>query len=218
MNELLPRLSALDTGALSDVLDREGIEGAVRGLNRLSGHAKVVGRAVTVELGLFTGAVPDRHLCSSAVDSSDGDSVIVVANEGRTDAASWGGILSFGAVERGVAGVVIDGATRDLDEVIELGLPLYAKTAVPVSARGRYVEVGWNRPVKMNGVTVRPGDFIIADASGVMVIPAERAEHLVAVAEEVVAAEKALVEQVRSGRAVSAVMGKNYETLAQAEA
>ncbi|MET8878440.1 RraA family protein [Nocardia sp. NPDC004278] len=212
---IMARLGAVDTGALSDALDRLGRTGAVLGLARLSGEGKVVGRAVTVQLGDFGGEVPDRHLCTAAVEASDTDSVIVVANRGRTEAASWGGILSVAAHGRGVAGIVIDGATRDLDEVRDLGLRLHARTSVQVSARGRFVEVDWNVPVEIAGVDVRPGDYVVADSSGVVVVEAAHVAEVLKTAEQIAIRERVMEEAVRAGEPITAVMGKRYESMTE---
>lgn len=84
------------------------------------------------------------------------------AHGGRSDCAGWGGNLSRGARHRGCAGTIIDGAARDIDEARDVRYPLYARGATPRTARGRAVEVGCQVSVDLAGVTVQPGDFVIA--------------------------------------------------------
>jgi len=147
-DELLERLAKLDACAVSDAMDAQGGTGAATGLRALSTDRKIVGRATTVRLGPDVGVKSPRHLCTAAVEASGPESIIVIANKGRTDAASWGGVLSLAAKTRGVAGVVIDGVCRDLDESREMQLPVYALGATPVTARSRVVEEDWNIQVE----------------------------------------------------------------------
>jgi 4-hydroxy-4-methyl-2-oxoglutarate aldolase len=211
--ELIQRLSRLDTCAVSDALDRAGARGVILGLMQLSTPRRIVGEAVTVKLGPDDGRGAKRHLCTAAVEASGPSNVIVIAHNGRTDAAGWGGILSLAASQRQVAGVVIDGACRDLDESRELGLPVYARTAVPVTARGRVIEYDWNVAVELAGIDVTPGDLVIADANGVVAIPRALAPEIVATGEHIAARERLLVAGVRAGRSVSEVMGTDYENM-----
>jgi regulator of RNase E activity RraA len=215
MDELLQRLSKLDCCAISDALDRSGIRGVILGLQQLSTAKRIVGEAVTVKLGPDDGRASKRHLCTAAVEASGPGKIIVVAHNARVDAAGWGGILSLSASLRGVEGVVIDGACRDLDESREFNLPVYARAAVPVTARGRVIEYEWNIPVDLSGITVAPMDLLIADASGVVVIPRAQATEIIALAETIVRKERLMAADVRAGKPVSAVMGANYENMLQ---
>lgn len=212
-NPLLERLAKLDACAVSDAMDANGGTGAVLGLGALSATRRIVGRAVTVRLGPDMGVKSKRHLCTAAVEHAGPDSIIVIANKGRTDAASWGGVLSLAAHERGVAGVIIDGVCRDIDESREMGLPVYARGAVPITARGRVVEEDWNVLIDVAGQAVAPGDYVIADGSGVVFIPANEAETIIAAAERIAAKERLMAEAVRAGKPVSDVMGASYETM-----
>lgn len=212
-DDLTERLATLDSCAVSDALDRAGLTGAVTALCQLSTTARIVGRAVTVQLGAADGRPTQRHLCTAAVEASGPGRVIVIAHEGRTDVAGWGGILSLAASTRGAEGVVIDGACRDLDESREFGLPVYGRGSVPVTARGRIIEYDWDVPVAIAGVTVSPGDLVIADASGVVFIPADRAEEIVASAAAIAHRERLMAADVRAGKPVSEVMGKTYEDM-----
>jgi 4-hydroxy-4-methyl-2-oxoglutarate aldolase len=221
-DDLTQRLRRLDACAVSDALDRLGLRGVVLGLRPMGPRRRIAGRAVTVRLELATeqrkaemaasGEHP-RHLCTAAVDASGPGEVIVVANEGRSDAAGWGGTLSLGATTRGIEGVIVDGACRDVDEAIEHDFAVYASYAVPLTARGRIMETAWNVPVPFGGLTVSPGDLVIADSSGVVFVPAAQAEAVLQAAEEIAAREKAMAEAVRDNRPMSEVMGANYERL-----
>lgn len=209
------RLRRLDTCAVSDALDRHGLHGVLGGLRPLAADRVFAGRAVTVLLGppAADGTLPQRHLGTAAVDASGPGVVVVVAHQGRTDCAGWGGLLSRAAAARGVEGVIVDGAARDLGEAAAAGLPVHAVTPTPVTARGRAVEHAWGEPVEIAGVNVVPGDLVLADAGGAVVVPADRADEILATAERIAATEAAMAEAIEAGTPVSDVMGKSYEEL-----
>jgi 4-hydroxy-4-methyl-2-oxoglutarate aldolase len=213
-HSLIERLRKLDTCVVSDALDQLKLPGTVIGLRAVSVPRRIAGRAVTVQLTKANGQAPSRHLCTAAVDASGPGDVIVVAHEGRIDVAGWGGILSLGATTREIEGVVVDGACRDIDESTELALPVYARATVPVTARGRIVEKSWNEPIKVDGVTVAPGDLVVADGSGVVFVAAGQAEAVVGVAETIARREAAMAEAVRAGQPLTEVMNRSYEQLA----
>jgi 4-hydroxy-4-methyl-2-oxoglutarate aldolase len=215
MTTLIHRLRALDVCAVSDALDAAGRPGVVLGLSRLSGDHRFAGFAVTVELvpSAHPPIASTRHLGTAAIEASGPDSVIVIDNGARDDVSGWGGTLSLAAVQRGVQGVIVDGACRDLDESRALGLPIFASTAVPLTARGRVVERDWNVPITIRGLRVDPGMLVIADSSGIAFIAAEFAEETITAAERIVDRERQMAERVRRGDRISEVMGADYETL-----
>jgi 4-hydroxy-4-methyl-2-oxoglutarate aldolase len=203
---MLERLERLDTCAVSDALDHLGLRGATTGIRPLWMCPKIVGRAVTVKIvpaGLSRSGV---HLATPAIEAAESGDVIVIDNAGRTDVSSWGDILSNAAQYRGVRGVVIDGACRDIDASREVGFPVYGKAVVPVTARNRIQQEAFNVLVQVGGVQVRPRDLVIADGSGVVFIPQERAEEVIAAAERLAARQAAMVQAVRAGRSVVEVM------------
>ncbi len=210
----LPRLAALDSCACSDAMDRLGIAGVARGLRGLTVARRVTGPVITVQLGPDGGGAPGgRHLGTAAIDAARPGDVIAVAAGGRVDAAGWGGILALAASVRQVSGVIVDGACRDVDETAALGLPVYALAAVPATARGRHAEVGWNVPVQLAGVSVSPGDLVVADGSGVVFLPAARATEIIAAAEEVAEREAAMARRIRAGEPASTVLSAAYEEM-----
>jgi regulator of RNase E activity RraA len=214
---LLSRLARLDTCAVSDALDAQGLSGVALELKALTVRKRIVGEAVTVQLGINDNREAGRHLCTAAVEASGPGKILVIAHNARTDVAGWGGLLSLSASLRGAEGVVIDGACRDIDEAIDLHLPIYGKGGVPVTARSRIVEYAWDVPVTISGARVAPSDLVIADASGVVFIARDAAEEVIARAEALFERERLMTEQVRKGEPISRVMGKSYETLLESE-
>ena len=207
------RLARLDSCALSDALDRLGLSGAVSGIRPVTGPYRIAGRVVTVKLVAASGQAMKQHLATAAIEASGPGDVLVIEHRSRDDCAGWGGILSRAARARRIEGTVVDGAVRDVDESREIGYPVFARGAVPTTARGRVVEQGWNLPIEVSGVTVYPGDFVIADGSGVVVVAKSRVEEVLAAAEEIAARERAMAEAVESGMPVSRVMGGDYESM-----
>jgi regulator of RNase E activity RraA len=205
------RLLRLDTGAVSDALDRLGFPGVVSGIACLTGSHRVAGRVVTVKLVAADGRTSKQHLATGAIEASGRGEVLVIEHRSGEECAGWGGILSRAAKARGLAGTIVDGMVRDVDEGREIGYPVFARGATPRTARGRVIEEGWNVPVEIGGVEVRPGDLVLADGSGVVFLPKDRVEDILLAAEEIAAKERAMTAAIEAGTPVSRVMGGEYE-------
>lgn len=212
-DELVARLTPLDVCCVSDALDALGLEGIVDGLAPVWEGAKLVGRAVTTKLlpGSPPPGSPPVHLGARAIEAADPGDVIVVDNGGRATMGSWGGLLALAASLRGVAGVVLDGACRDVDEARELRFPAFARGGAVRTARARVYEESCGEPVWLSGVAVHPGDIVMADGSGVAVLAAGEAERVVERAEQIARREQAMQERLRAGDRVSEVLGASYE-------
>ncbi|MBR0827200.1 hypothetical protein JQ596_16835 [Bradyrhizobium manausense] len=213
MDGLVARLAALDSCAVSDALDKLGLAGAVTGVTALTGPAKIAGRAVTTKLGAPLPGLPKRHLGAGAIMASNPGDVIVVEHRGRSDVSGWGGLLSRAAVRSGVAAVLVDGACRDIDESRTLGLPVFARAAVPVTARGRIAEHSCQEPITFATVAVKPGDLVIADGSGIVFVDVIRAEEIISTAEDICAREQRMAEAIDAGKAVGEVLSGDYEDM-----
>jgi 4-hydroxy-4-methyl-2-oxoglutarate aldolase len=144
--------------------------------------------------------------------------VIVVDNGGRMDTNAWGGILAFAAAAKGIAGVVADGAVRDIDEIIEADLPVYARGRIPLTARGRTIEESTNAMIEIGGVQVRPDDVICGDRSGVVIIPKEHLDLVIATATEIQNKELAIIADLKAGMSMIEVDKKyNYENMLKSD-
>jgi regulator of RNase E activity RraA len=139
------------------------------------------------------------HILTGAIAGAGLNDVIVVANGGRTDVSSWGGIVSVGAAMRSIRGAVTDGACRDVRQARELGFPVFARAQVPVTARGRLRQKSAGEPILVGDVTVRPGDVVMADEDGVVVVPRERATKVLDTAQRLAERETAIEAEVRAG-------------------
>ena len=209
------KLMKLSTTNVADALDALSLKGSTYGINAIwPTMGKVVGAAVTVKLvaaGLTSGKT---HLGVKAIDLAQAGDVILVDNGGRLDTSCWGGILANGAQTKGISGVVIDGACRDVDDYVEINFPVYARGSVVSTARGRIMEQSTNEMVQFGGVQVRPGDIVMGDKSGVVIIPAEKLEEVLAKAEELWQKEEDMVREIRSGKTMIEIDKKfSYEKM-----
>jgi regulator of RNase E activity RraA len=204
---MLDRLRSLDSCSVSDALDTLNLPGATTGIRPLwAVREPVVGWVRTVLAGPRQSDRPAQHIAAAAIEAANPGDVIVIANGGRIDVSSWGGILTLAARRRGIGGVVIDGACRDLAESEEQGFPVFGRAVVPVSARGRIVQLAMNEPIRFAGVIVSPGDAVLADRNGVVFIPAAELDRVLTLAEQISARESVMADAVRAGDPVTEVM------------
>jgi 4-hydroxy-4-methyl-2-oxoglutarate aldolase len=213
MDPFAERLLRVDSCAVSDALDKLGLEGAVTGLTRVATDRRIAGRVLTVKLDRAEGRSSTRHLCTAAVEAASSGDIIVCEQRTGLDAACWGGNLTIAAQMRGVAGAIVEGPVRDVDESRLLGFPVFARTITGRTARGRIVEVSTGEPIRVGDVTVSPGDYVVADASAVVFVAAGAIAAVVEAAEFIARREALMAEALRAGRPASEVMGANYEQM-----
>lgn len=215
--EVIARLAKLDACAISDALDALGLTGTVSGIPQRSGARRIAGRCVTVKLVAAADAPlregPPRHLGSTAVEAGGPGTIVVVEQRTGIDAGSWGGILSLAATLKNIEGVIVDGSVRDIDEARQYDLPVFARALTAFTARGRVAEAGTNVSVRIGDVAVEPGDYAVADNSGVVFVPSAAIERVLTAAERIAAREAAMAHALRRGETVSSVMGASYETM-----
>jgi len=212
--ELIQRLEKLDACAVSDALDSVGLKGAHSGLPRRSTRKRIAGTIETVKLHARAPAGGSKqHLGTAAIEASDDLTVIVVEQRTGIDCASWGGVLANAAKVKGIRGVIVEGPARDIDEYEDLGFPVFSRYTTPHTARGRVWEEAFNVPIQVGDSVVCPGDYVIADGSGVVFIPAARIEEILKVAETIAHKERLMTQDVVDAKPVSVVMGTNYENM-----
>ncbi len=204
------RLRALDVCALSDALDRLKLPASVSGLRPQTLRARIAGRVTTVKFA--AGArVGKQHACTPAVEAALAGGIVVIEQRTGVDAAGWGGILSRAARQKGLSGAIVDGPARDIDEAHDIGFPVYARGATARTARGRIYEAETGGPVLIGEVNVEPGDWAVADSSGVAFIKPADVEQVLQAAEAIAAREAAMTRDVEAGQPVGTVMGASYE-------
>lgn len=181
---------------ITDAMHRKG---AMAGIFSVCGNIKMVGRAVTVHSIAGDWAKPVE-----AIDVAKKNEVIVINSDGVTDIAPWGELATLSCKRKGISGVVIDGAVRDVDDIRAMKFPLFAKAIVPNAGEPKgFGEI--NAEIRCAGQQVRPGDWIIGDESGVVVVPQERAYEIARRALEVRKNEERIREEIRRGSTLSEV-------------
>ena len=196
---IIERLAKLDTCALSDALDSLNLKGATWGVRPMWQCPRIAGRAVTMKIKPAGLEQPKQHLGTAPIEAAQPGDIIVIDNAGKLEFSCWGGLLALSAKLKGLSGVVIDGASRDIDEARDLKFPVYARGAVPMTARGRVVQESYNQEIQFAGVQCRPGDLVIADWSGVVIVPQEKEDDVVAAAESIYAKEQEMAAGIRKG-------------------
>ncbi|HTN49862.1 MAG TPA: RraA family protein [Burkholderiaceae bacterium] len=182
------------TCAISDCMGRFG---AMTGdLRPLFDGIRIAGRAVTA-LTLAS----DLAAVFKAIDVSQPGDIVVVDAHGSRDTAFWGENMTISARNRGVAGAIIDGACRDVVEIRRLRFPIFSRGAVPnVAAIAGYGQV--NVRVQCAGQPVEPGDIVVADENGVVVIPSETAADVLARTRGLLETEHVLQQKLQSGATI----------------
>lgn len=224
--ELVHRLSGVTTATLTTVLLKKGLRNVwMRGaLPIKDGQPRRVGRAFTLR---FVPAREDLATPASwaspistraAIEAMPAGCIAVVDAMGIADAGIFGDILCSRMKVRGVAGLVTDGVIRDKAGVLDTGLPVWcAGTAAPPSVAG-LTFVDWQQPVGCGGVAVFPNDIIVADADGAVLIPADLADEVAAVAVEQERLEGWIIAQVAAGAPLPGLYPANEENKARYEA
>lgn len=210
-----PWPAGVDSCATSDAMDALGLDQYAAGIEPLWAGAKLAGPVITVALaeGPAPEGAPKLHLGVSAISRARPGDVIVMDNQERTGMGSWGGLLTRAAQARGVAGVVLNGECRDLDEARELAFPVFGRGRTPRTARGRCHEVSCGEPVVVSAVTVRTGDWVVADGSGVVFVPATQVATIRARAEELAGRESTMAALLAQGESLSDIFGSRYEDM-----
>jgi len=189
------RASKLDTTSISDALDRLGIVGQCLNIKPLDHRFRVTGRAFTI---LYGPAGKPAGTVGDYIDDVPPGAVVVLDNGGRENATVWGDILTWVAHRRGVAGTVIDGACRDTHLSRDLNYPVYSRSYSMRTGKDRVQVEAMNIVVNIGDARVAPGDLLRGDADGVLVIPREHEDAVLAAAEEIDSIEqqiRALIDQ-----------------------
>lgn len=189
-------LAAVSTPNISDAMHRAR---GMRNILPLVPGRKVVGPAVTVQT--FEG---DWAKSVEAIDVAKPGDVLVIYNGSRY-VTCWGELASRSAMNKGIAGLVMDGPVRDVDDIIKMNFPVFCKGVVPNAGEPKgFGEI--NAEITCGGEKVRPGDWIVADDHGVLVVPKERALEIAKRAMEVKKNEDRVREEIRRGSTLAQVM------------
>lgn len=196
MDANVERARRLDTATISDALDRFSIAGQCYRIKPRSPSFRLAGRAFTL---LYGPASNPPGTVGDYIDDVPAGSALVLDNGGRDNCTVWGDILTEIANRRGIAGTVIDGICRDVALALELNYPLYSRDHWMRTGKDRVQVEATNVPVNIGDARVSPGDLLVGDTDGVVVIPREHEDKVLAAAEEIQATENRIREAVRGG-------------------
>ena len=201
----------LGTSALSDAMDRLGIPGQALGIKPVDRSFMLCGPAFTVHnmpVDIHGGSVGDY------IDDVPEGHIVVIDNAGRLDCTVWGDILTVMGSIRRVGGTVINGVCRDSARALEVNYPIFSRGTYMRTGKDRVMADAYNTKVSLGEVAVVPGDILAGDADGIVVIPQERLDEVVAAAQEIEDAEDHIRESIRKGMSlIDARTQYNYHQL-----
>ncbi len=184
-------LNSFGTAAISDALGKTGAMD--HEIKCRSANPRMAGKAFTVRIH-----TADILMVGKAVSECPAGKVLVIDGRGAPNTALWGDLITLAARLKKIAGVVIDGAIRDLRRIQKDALPVFARSVVPNAGGAEYVGE-LNVPVSCGGIPVNPDDWVVGDEDGIVVIPAARLEEVAATAKLIVAAERKIERALRAG-------------------
>jgi len=204
MNEgdrkLLARCAEMGTSTWSDAMDACGLDGVVRGLTQRSGKGRFAGFAVTVrETAGGRGQYPRNAFDVGEIIDAVGPGQVLMVDMNGADVSTFGGLASLATVRRGAAAVVIDGGCRDVDEMRKCGLWLASRYVTPTTGKTRLKIDSINEPVSIGGIPVRPGDVVIGDDTGLVVVPKDALEKVLAEADKILSVDHTRQHAIEGG-------------------
>ena len=207
---LITALGRLATGTLANALDAVGAMNSILPtIKSVAPGMRCAGPAITVrEIIGSPGTYESKDFAVGAmIDAAEAGDIIVVEG-GGLPISTWGGMATCAAVEKGVAGLVVDGGVRDLEELIEFGLPVFARHLAPTTGRTRLKVEAINYAVTVDGIRIEPGDVVVADGTGVVVVPIGHIDQVLSLAEEFDRDDRRAVEDLKKGLPFSEAMSK----------
>jgi len=198
--------SGLFSGVLSDILDELGLFGQVstQQFKHVDPQVRIVGFAATAR-AVPVSAPPLKPYAKllGAIDGLSTSDVLVLSAPESSTSSLFGGLLATAVAQAGGAGALVDGYIRDTDEVRRIGVPTAFRGFSPLDSFGRDEVVETNGPVWIGGVLVRPGDFVLCDIDGLVVVPAEHLEEVLDLAAKKLARESEMRSALKNGMGVA---------------
>ncbi len=208
--ELLRRYEGLYSGAVSDVLREHCLldQTLPSHLTPLRPERTVAGIAFTVKSAPNTKITGELTFRTQMLDEMHPDSFIVWDTSGDAEATAWGGVMTATAIGKGIKAAVIDGGIRDTKQILEKDFPVFYKYRSPNGSLGRCLISHYQTPIKIGTTLVRPGDVVLGDIDGVVVVPRKIAVDVLLRAEEILANERKIFKWVADGETVQSITDK----------
>ncbi len=198
-SELLARYRKVEPATIGHLLEFGFVDSQIHPLFPVG---PIVGPAFTVRT-----APQDSTIVHLAIDQAQPGDVLMIDRSGDRTHAPWGGMTALAATLNGIAAVVIDGVATDLAEMLEAGTPVFGRGLSAMTTKGLARDGEINTPVSIGGVAVCPGDLVMADSNGVLVLTPEMAERLIDDAETAQARSAELPGLLKGGAKISQVRG-----------
>ncbi|EDP64687.1 aspartate aminotransferase [alpha proteobacterium BAL199] len=197
------------TSTIANALDDLGLHGVIVGLRAVVPGTKAIGPAVTVrERTGVRGSFPvEDFKVGHMIEAAPAGSVIVVDNGGHP-VSTWGGMASRAAQVKGIAGLLVEGGVRDWEEQQQFRFPLFARHVVPTPGKTRIRVEAIGEPITIEGVLIRPDDLIVADGSGICVLPAEHAERILQLSAQFAADDRQAEDEIAKGLSFREALSK----------
>ena len=211
MKDILEGFGLVAIASIADALDKvTGQRGYMDStIKPRTVDKRVVGPAATVLETATSEFVPPQHALDLIDEAPRGSVIVISIDGGESDVAVWGGLMTAGAVANDHVGAILDGAVRDLPEIRrDYGFPVYARDVSPGTTLGRFRTVASQVPVKVGGVMVHPGDIIVADVDGVVVVPLAHAAEVLAMSKEIDERELEQAKLIIAERSLRAGLAK----------
>jgi regulator of RNase E activity RraA len=192
-----------DTSLVSDAMDEHGLDGVMTGIPSAAPGHRAVGRARPLRFERARSEGTTNFPLAMLETLAAGE--VLVIRGVSPDVSCWGGQASRLAENAGVEGVVIDGGFRDVPEVREGSFPVFGRRPTPRSGQRRVRVAATDEAVTVDGVRVQPGDTVVADATGVVVVPAEHEERVAETATGLLESESDLAERVAAGETLDSI-------------
>ena len=209
--DLRAGLMRLHTALLADVMDQLGYRESFFGpeIRPMQPDQKVAGRAFTMRCEALDEPTdkPYEHLLAAYEDIAEGDVVVLRCADDMS--AMWGELLSTVAMVKGAVGAVMDGVARDVEQTLEVGFPVFSAGYSPLDSSGRQEVVEHGVTISCGEVTVSPGDWIVGDVMGVVVIPSGIVEEVVDLAEAKDAGESTVRDELLRGDGIAEVFERH---------
>lgn len=207
---LIERASHLATSTLANALDEVGLhDRVVAGIGAVAPGLRMAGPAVTVKQipGDYGSFASSDFRVGEMIDAARAGDVIAIDLAGAA-CSTWGGMASFAAKRKGIAGILVEGGVRDLEEIVEFAFPVFARHLVPTTGRMRLKLEAINAPVRIGGVLVEQGDLVVADGTGALALPRARAEEVIELAEIFARDDAAALSDLEAGLSFTEAMAR----------
>ena len=197
---LARRAENLATSTLANALDDFGLADMILPtIKAVAPGLRCAGPAITVrqsvgEVGTFAS---EDFRVGAMIDAAGPGDVIMIEASGA-NISTWGGMASFAAKHKGIAGLVVAGGARDLEEIVGFEFPVFARHLTPTTGRTRLKVEAIGEPIVVDGVPVAPGDLVVADGTGIVVLPTDKAAEII----------EAAIEDLAGGLSFSEAMAK----------